>query len=78
MTPKTAKDEARASSERMKTEVIHAQAQEMSFLRNKLIEAEDTIRMLQSHNNSLVQKLKSTQRLVEQLQGEPDDRGAGA
>lgn len=70
MTPKTAKDEARASSERMKTEVIHAQAQEMSFLRNKLIEAEDTIRILQSHNNSLVQKLKSTQRLVEQLQGE--------
>ena len=71
MTPKTAaRDEARASSERMKTEVIHAQAQEMSFLRNKLIEAEDTIRMLQSHNNSLVQKLKSTQRIVEQLQGE--------
>lgn len=48
----------------MKTEVIHAQAQEMNFLRNKLIDAELEIDRLRQQLRSLELKNKSLVRQI--------------
>jgi 23S rRNA maturation mini-RNase III len=64
----TPKEEALKSAERMKTEAIHAQALQIKYLTERLIEAEDEIKRLAKNNQSLTLKLTSANKTLSQLQ----------
>lgn len=66
--PMTQAEKAAKTVERMKTETIHAQAMQLEYIRQRLIAAEDEVKQLRNTNRSLELKLKSSQRLIEQLQ----------
>jgi hypothetical protein len=65
MTPKEA---AAKSTERMKTEAIHAQAIQIKYLTERLIDAEDEAQRLMEVNRTLELKLTSVNKTLSQLQ----------
>lgn len=58
----------KASSERMKTEVIHEQAKQLAYIRQKLEVAEDEVKALTVRLRSLELKYKVLQRTNEKLE----------
>jgi chromosome segregation ATPase len=58
------------SSERMKTEVIHEQAKQLAYIRQKLEDAEDEVKTLSTRLRSLELKYKVLQRTNEKLEQE--------
>lgn len=60
----TAKEQAIKTIDRMKSETIHAQALQLEYMRNRLVEAEDEISKLLKDKRSLELKLISAQRLI--------------
>ena len=67
--PATAAEKAAKTTERMKTETIHAQAMQLEYMRLRLISLEEEVKQLTKENRSLGFKLKAAQRHIEQ-QGE--------
>lgn len=65
---KSSKDEARASSERMKTEIIHEQAQQLRYVRQKLEAAESDVMALSQRVRTLELKQRSLQIINEKLE----------
>ena len=65
MTPREA---AAKSTERMKTEAIHAQSMQIKYLTERLIEAEDEAKRLTEANKNLQLKLMAANKTLSQLQ----------
>jgi threonine synthase len=65
MTPREA---AAKSTERMKTEAIHAQAMQIKYLTERLIDAEDEVERLNEVNRTLQLKLLAANKTLSQLQ----------
>jgi chromosome segregation ATPase len=59
---------SKASSERMKTEIIHEQAMQLSYIRQKLEAAEDEVKSAHVRLRSLELKHKVLQRTYEKLE----------
>jgi predicted RNase H-like nuclease (RuvC/YqgF family) len=64
----TPKDDAAKSAERMKTEAIHAQAMQIKYLTERLIDTEDEVQRLMELNRTLQLKLTSANKTLSQLQ----------
>lgn len=63
--PATAAEKAAKTTERMKTETIHAQAMQLEYMRLRLISLEDEVKQLTKEKRSLELKLRSSQRIIE-------------
>jgi len=67
--PLTQAEKAAKTTERMKTETIHAQAMQLEYMRLRLISLEDEVKQLSKDKRSLELKLASSQRIINQIGG---------
>lgn len=64
--PDSPRDVVVKTVDRMKTETIHAQALQLEYLRQRLIESEDLIKKLTADKRTLELKLLASQRILQQ------------